>query len=85
MADRRGNLEKMFNFREGFLRQDDWLPDRFFEEPLTMGPGKDAVLNRDEFTKMLDEYYQKRGWDPKTSKPKTEKLESLGLSFTLKA
>jgi aldehyde:ferredoxin oxidoreductase len=77
------NLEKMFNFREGFEREDDWLPDRFFEEPLTMGPGKDAVLVRDEFTKMLDEYYGKRGWDPETSKPTRTKLENLGLAFTL--
>jgi len=77
------NLEKMFNFREGFRREDDTLPDRFFEEPLTMGPGEGAVLDRAEFAKTLDEYYQKRGWDPKTTKPTKTKLESLGLSFTI--
>jgi len=77
------NLEKMFNFREGFRREDDILPDRFFEQPLTAGPGEGAVLDRGEFTKMLDEYYEKRGWDPKTSKPTKAKLQNLGLSFTI--
>ncbi|HNY66751.1 MAG TPA: aldehyde ferredoxin oxidoreductase C-terminal domain-containing protein [Deltaproteobacteria bacterium] len=31
------NLEKMFNFREGFGRIDDILPDRFFTRPNTIG------------------------------------------------
>jgi aldehyde:ferredoxin oxidoreductase len=79
------NLEKMFNFREGFRREDDTLPDRFFEEPLTAGPGQGAVLDRGEFAKLQDEYYQKRGWDPKTTRPTKAKLESLGLSFTIEA
>lgn len=77
------NLEKMFNFREGFKREDDRLPDRFFEEPLTVGPGKGKVLDKDEFNKMLQEYYVKRGWNPETSKPTRAKLEELGLAFTL--
>jgi len=75
------NLEKMLNLREGFGREDDKLPDRFFEEPLTMGSGKGAVLDREEFAKMMDEYYRMRGWDPETTKPTKAKLESLGLSF----
>jgi len=79
------NLEKMFNFREGFTREDDKLPDRFFEEPLSTGPGKGSVLDQEEFKKLLEDYYLKRGWDPKTSKPEKEKLESLGLAFTLES
>ncbi len=43
------NLEKMFNYREGFRREDDVLPDRFFEEPLTIGSEKLESL-RLEFT-----------------------------------
>jgi len=79
------NLEKMFNFREGFRREDDSLPDRFFVESLTMGPGEGAVLDRDEFNKMLDEYYEKRGWDPKTTKPTKARLKDLGLSFAVES
>ena len=76
------NLEKMFNYREGFRRQDDRLPDRFFEEPLTIGKKKGAVLKRDEFNHMLDQYYQQRGWDLETTRPGTAKLKELGLAFT---
>jgi aldehyde:ferredoxin oxidoreductase len=77
------NLEKCFNYREGFRREDDEIPDRFFEEPLTVGPAKGAVLDREKIIQMMDEYYAKRGWDPKTTRPSKEKLESLGLGKCL--
>jgi len=77
------NLEKMFNFREGFRRDDDTLPDRFFEEPLTVGSKEGAVLDRAEFSEMLDIYYKERGWDSATTRPDNSKLEELGLSFTI--
>ncbi len=77
------NLEKMFNLREGFTRADDWLPDRFFAEPFTMGPEKGAKLDRKEFTEMMDKFYTEREWDPKTTRPADEKLEQLGLGFTI--
>lgn len=77
------NLEKMFNYREGFRREDDVLPDRFFEEPLTVGPHKGAVLARGKFDEILTNYYKERGWDHNTTEPGKTKLESLGLGFTL--
>jgi aldehyde:ferredoxin oxidoreductase len=36
-------------------------------------------LNREEYDKLLDEYYEARGWDIKTGEPTPEKLTSLGL------
>ena len=42
------------------------------------------MLKRDEFEAALDEYYESRGWDKKTSKPSQEKLASLGLAFAWK-
>lgn len=78
------NLEKAFNYREGFRREDDTIPDRFFEEPLTVGSRKGAILNRDEFIKAMDDYYKERGWDLKTTKPSPEKLKSLQLDFVIK-
>jgi aldehyde:ferredoxin oxidoreductase len=74
------NLEKLFNYREGFTRADDVIPDRFFEEPLTVGDKKGAVLTRDQFKTMMDDFYTKRGWDLKTSEPGAAKLKSLGLA-----
>jgi aldehyde:ferredoxin oxidoreductase len=77
------NLEKMFNYREGFRRIDDNLPERFFKDPFTIGTKKGAVLDRIEFIEMLDNYYLERGWDINTSKPSDAKLKNLGLDFTL--
>jgi len=73
------NLEKLFNYREGFTRADDVIPDRFFEEPLTVGDKKGSVLTRDQFNTMIDDFYTQRGWDLETSKPGVEKLKSLNL------
>jgi aldehyde:ferredoxin oxidoreductase len=80
IGERIYNLEKLFNYREGFTRDDDVIPDRFFEEPLTVGEKKGAVLTRDQFKTMMDDFYAKRGWDLETSKPGAEKLKSLGLA-----
>ncbi len=77
------NLEKMFNYREGFNREDDSLPDRFFEEPLTVGPRKGAVLEKVKFNEAMNQYYEERGWDSKTTRPGNAKLKSLGLSFAM--
>jgi aldehyde:ferredoxin oxidoreductase len=73
------NLEKIFNYREGFRRDDDNLPDRFFKEPLTAGPEEGKVIDRVQFEKDLDAYYTERGWDPITSKPKRTKLKELSI------
>jgi aldehyde:ferredoxin oxidoreductase len=80
IGERVYNLEKLFNYREGFTREDDVVPDRFFEEPLTVGEKKGAVLTRAQFKTMMDDFYTQRGWDPITSEPKAEKLKSLGLA-----
>jgi aldehyde:ferredoxin oxidoreductase len=41
---------------------------------------KGAVLERDKFEKMMDEYYLRRGWDVKSGLQKKDTLELLGLS-----
>ena len=48
------NLERLFNIKAGFSRNDDTLPERFF------GSGG---INRAEFEMALDEYYNLREWD----------------------
>jgi aldehyde:ferredoxin oxidoreductase len=81
VGERIFNLEKMFNYREGFRRADDSLPDRFFEDPLTVGPEEGAVLDRVEFNEKLNSFYEERDWDPNTTKPNETKLESLELEW----
>jgi aldehyde:ferredoxin oxidoreductase len=41
---------------------------------------KGAVLERDKFEQMMDEYYLIRGWDIKSGLQKRATLEALGLS-----
>ena len=40
---------------------------------------KGAVVDRNEFEKMKDEYYQLRGWDVSTGLQTREGLEKVGL------
>ena len=41
---------------------------------------KGAVLERDQFEKMMDEYYLRRGWDVKSGLQKKDTLAALGLA-----
>jgi len=78
VGERITNLERMFNVREGFNRQDDTLPQRIRTEPLiTRGaPGEGQIVrNQDEF---LDRYYELRGWS-KEGVPSPQKLAELGI------
>jgi aldehyde:ferredoxin oxidoreductase len=77
------NLEKMMNFREGFDRKDDILPERFYKNKFTHGPKEGAIVDREEFKKKMDDYYEARGWDKETSRPTDEKLEELGLGYLI--
>jgi len=72
------NVEKAFNARLGLTRKDDTVPLRFLEEPISAGPRKGEHLGS-VLPKMLDEYYEARGWDKETGLPTRSKLESLGL------
>lgn len=78
VGERLWNQEKVFNAREGFRREDDYVPKRF-QTPLTYGPKAGAVLTAEDQEKILDDYYTERGWDLKTSFPKEGKLKELGL------
>lgn len=38
-----------------------------------------SVVDRNDFNKMLSEYYELRGWDPASGYPKTATLNNIGL------
>jgi len=44
-------------------RKMDYPPKRWFDEPLTKGVLKGEHLYRDKYDGLLQEYYDKRGWD----------------------
>ncbi|MFC1945161.1 aldehyde ferredoxin oxidoreductase family protein, partial [Chloroflexota bacterium] len=73
------NMMRAFNVREGFTREDDNLPQRFFE-PLNDGPMKGTKLDKEEFEKSKDTYYAMMCWD-KQGIPSAGKLLELGIDW----
>jgi aldehyde:ferredoxin oxidoreductase len=71
------NIRKAFNVKHGATRADDKLPKRLLEEKGRAG----TVVNLSE---ALAEYYEARGWDPKSSKPTRDRLTQLGLQDVAK-
>lgn len=54
--------ERYYNCSNGFSRDDDILPERFFTEPGSSGDGIDIhPLDRSRFEEELDKYYRIRG------------------------
>jgi aldehyde:ferredoxin oxidoreductase len=78
LAERVWNLKKAFNIREGWKKEDDWLPPRFLKDPIPEGASKGCVVTPEELRMMIDAYYEARGWTQEGLIPK-EKLIELGL------
>jgi aldehyde:ferredoxin oxidoreductase len=81
IANRCYTIERLFNLREGKTRKDDWLPDRYFDEPTKLGlpVARGKSIDRDKFTAMIDEYYQLHEWD-ENGTPSPELLERLEIA-----
>jgi aldehyde:ferredoxin oxidoreductase len=54
------DLDFKLNRKFGLKKEDDTLPERFREEPLSEGPTKGSTVN---IQKMIDEYYTLHGWN----------------------
>ena len=81
-GERRINMLKAFNMREGFDAKDDTLPERMFEE-LPDGASKGLVINRDDWQQAKKDYYAVAGWDTETGNPTDGKLIELGLDWVV--
>jgi aldehyde:ferredoxin oxidoreductase len=77
MAWRTLTLERVFNILAGFTSKDDWLPNRFYEEPIEV-EGRPVQCPRDAFTQMHQEYYEVMGWDEE-GVPRNETLRELEI------
>jgi aldehyde:ferredoxin oxidoreductase len=55
--------KRVYNIREGWLPQDDWLPERLLSEPVRVGSGRVATLTPQRLRAMIDAYYTTRGLD----------------------
>ena len=79
VGERVTNLQRLFNMREGFGRDDDLIPERVRKIP-SFGIYKDEQRCAiKDYEGMLNEYYEARGWDSITGKPSKDKLRELGL------
>ena len=78
IAGRIESLIRMFNLREGLTRKDDTLPHRTLFEPLPDGPAKGQYIGEENLNRMLDEYYELRGWDS-SGVPTEETLKKYQL------
>ena len=55
--------KRVFNIREGWQPEDDWLPERLLSEPLQVGSGRVAALTPERLRGMISAYYAARGLD----------------------
>ncbi|MBI4186195.1 MAG: aldehyde ferredoxin oxidoreductase family protein [Chloroflexi bacterium] len=80
IASRTRTLIQASNVRLGMTRRDDTVPEKFFaEEPTQRQKELELVrLDRGQWDKQLDRYYELRGWNSQ-GVPTAETLDELGL------
>ena len=81
IGERRVNMMRAFNAREGLDRNADTLPEKFFKKVLKGGASDGLKLDRDEFEAALDSYYEQSGWDVDSGVPTRPTLAKLGLEW----
>ena len=84
VGERVWNMQKVFNVAEGERRDDYKFPLRFYEEPIKGGPYSGRKLDKEVIDKLLTKYFELRGWDVETGRPRLEKLSSLGIDYLYK-
>lgn len=81
VGERRLNMMRAFNSREGINRNQDLLPEKFFRKGLEGGPSDGWKIDKAEWEAARDEYYRQSGWDVKLGTPTRGTLERLGLGW----
>jgi aldehyde:ferredoxin oxidoreductase len=82
VGERRLNLFRMFNAREGLDRKDDKLPKKFFKQLQGAGPTAGIALTHAEIESALDEYYRLAGWT-NNGIPTQQTMERLEIAWAL--
>jgi aldehyde:ferredoxin oxidoreductase len=70
--------KRLFNLREGWTREEDWLPDRFLSESLELESGRTATLTASRLEAMITSYYRERGLE-ETGVPTPGTVDELSL------
>lgn len=82
VGERRINMMRYFNAREGFTKEEDILPERIFQ-PFADGPSKGIALDKEAFENAKELYYQLAGWDKDNGNPTEAILKKLSLGWML--
>lgn len=80
VGERRVNMMRAFNAREGIDRRVEVIPEKLFK-PLKGGVSDGWALDRDEVQRAMDMYFEHCGWDVETGVPTRAKLEELQLGW----
>lgn len=83
-GERIHTMKKLFNIREHWKPEDDWLPARLLNEPLATGVAHGVGLHPDELREMIRGYYHARSWDDRGFIPES-KLRELGIGDNIHA
>jgi aldehyde:ferredoxin oxidoreductase len=81
-GERRNHLMRIYNNRESLTAADDWLPDRFFDDPIDSGAKQGVKLDRNAFRAAIHTYYEMMGWD-ETGAPLPATLYDHHLEWAL--
>ncbi|HEY5435497.1 MAG TPA: aldehyde ferredoxin oxidoreductase family protein [Candidatus Limnocylindrales bacterium] len=81
IGERRINMLRAFNAREGIDRRNDRLPAKFYKPLTGTGPTSGVALDPVVIEGALDEYYRLAGWDGQSGNPTPETLARLGLAW----
>ena len=81
VGERITTMARVFNIREGFTKNDDWLPERFFQ-PQTSGALSKSAVDLEKFKKARKKYYEMMSWDENGIPTKT-KLEELDIGWVV--
>ncbi len=79
VGERITTMARVFNTREGLTKDDDCLPERFFQ-PHTSGALSEIAIKSDEFKNAISNYYKMMGWD-ENGIPTKSKLEELDINW----
>jgi aldehyde:ferredoxin oxidoreductase len=85
VGERRINLMRAFNAREGIGKEADALPKKLFQPLGGKGPTAGVALTTEEFERARETYYRLAGCDPATGYPTPAKLAALGLDWVATA
>jgi aldehyde:ferredoxin oxidoreductase len=80
VGERRLNMLRWFNAREGFTRKDDQLPAKFYKPLAGEGPTAGVALDKQEVEDALDLYYHILGWT-QDGLPTRSSLANVGIEW----